>query len=193
MGKYIVKRVLLAILTVFIICAITFFTMHAVPGGPFNREKALSEAADEAEMFQISQDKNARYVLLVCMKESLTAVQECLRGFGFTATAFTGAELVRMEYGWGYGAAAYAMAATTGYLRVYNKRHWVGDVMTGAGVGILCADAGYWMLPVWKRLFKTDRRDAARREKREHPRTVVAAPFYQTEDRAAGVACNVLF
>ena len=44
MGKYIVKRVLLAILTVFIICAITFFTMHAVPGGPFNREKALSEA-----------------------------------------------------------------------------------------------------------------------------------------------------
>jgi oligopeptide transport system permease protein len=42
--RYIVKRVLLAILTVFLICAITFFAMHAVPGGPFAREKALSEA-----------------------------------------------------------------------------------------------------------------------------------------------------
>ncbi len=44
MGKYIVKRILLAVVTVFIICAITFFAMHAVPGGPFNREKALSPA-----------------------------------------------------------------------------------------------------------------------------------------------------
>ncbi|MBE6975475.1 MAG: ABC transporter permease [Ruminococcaceae bacterium] len=44
MARYIIKRVLLAILTVFIICAITFFTMNAVPGGPFNSEKALDEA-----------------------------------------------------------------------------------------------------------------------------------------------------
>lgn len=41
MTRYIIKRILLAILTVFIICAITFFTMNAVPGGPFNSEKAL--------------------------------------------------------------------------------------------------------------------------------------------------------
>lgn len=46
--KYIIKRVLLAIVTVLIICTITFFTMHAVPGGPFNREKALSEATIQA-------------------------------------------------------------------------------------------------------------------------------------------------
>ena len=39
MGKYVAKRLLLAVVTVIIICAITFFTMHAVPGGPFNREK----------------------------------------------------------------------------------------------------------------------------------------------------------
>ena len=43
MIKYILKRILLAVLTVFIICAITFFSMHAVPGGPFNREKSQSE------------------------------------------------------------------------------------------------------------------------------------------------------
>ena len=44
MTRYIVKRVLLAIASVFIICAITFFAMNAIPGGPFNSEKALSEA-----------------------------------------------------------------------------------------------------------------------------------------------------
>ena len=55
MTRYIIKRILLAILTIFIICAITFFTMHAVPGGPFNREKALSEATVAA--------LNARYGL----------------------------------------------------------------------------------------------------------------------------------
>ena len=55
MTKYIIKRLLLAVLTVFIICAITFFLMHAIPGGPFNREKALDPATIAA--------LNARYNL----------------------------------------------------------------------------------------------------------------------------------
>ena len=44
MGKYIVKRVILAIFTIFIISLITFFAMNAIPGGPFNSEKAKSPA-----------------------------------------------------------------------------------------------------------------------------------------------------
>ena len=55
LGRYIVKRVLLAIVTILAICAITFFLMHAVPGGPFNKEKALSQATIDA--------LNARYNL----------------------------------------------------------------------------------------------------------------------------------
>ena len=105
---------------------------------------------------------------------------------GHTATAFTGAELVRIEYGWGYGSAAYAMAITTGFLRVYNKRHWVGDVLAGAGTGILCANAGYWMLPVWKRWFRLDKK------KKGSTPTLVATPFYQQEDKAAGLSCSIL-
>ena len=57
MTRYIIKRILLAILTIFIICAITFFTMHAVPGGPFNREKALSEATINALNERYNLDK----------------------------------------------------------------------------------------------------------------------------------------
>ena len=37
---YILKRILLAILTVWIVITVTFFVMHAVPGGPFLSEKA---------------------------------------------------------------------------------------------------------------------------------------------------------
>ena len=68
MGKYIVKRVLLAVLTVFIICAITFFTMHAVPGGPFNREKALSEATIAALNNRYGLDKPLFEQFLLYMK-----------------------------------------------------------------------------------------------------------------------------
>ncbi len=42
MAKYVVKRIFLAIVTVFIVCAITFFAMNAIPGGPFDGEKAIS-------------------------------------------------------------------------------------------------------------------------------------------------------
>ena len=68
MAKYIVKRVLLAILTVFIICAITFFTMHAVPGGPFNREKALSEATIAALNSRYGLDKPLTEQFFLYMK-----------------------------------------------------------------------------------------------------------------------------
>ncbi len=46
--SYIIKRILLAVLTIIIISAITFFVMHMVPGGPFNREKALDAATIKA-------------------------------------------------------------------------------------------------------------------------------------------------
>ena len=44
MLKYIVKRIGLAILTIFIISVVTFFVMNAVPGGPFASEKAPDPA-----------------------------------------------------------------------------------------------------------------------------------------------------
>ena len=45
---YILKRVALAVLTVWIVITITFFVMHAVPGGPFVGEKAVSPAVQAA-------------------------------------------------------------------------------------------------------------------------------------------------
>lgn len=45
---YILKRVALSILSVWIVITVTFFVMHAVPGGPFTAEKAISPAAQAA-------------------------------------------------------------------------------------------------------------------------------------------------
>ena len=42
MLKYCLKRMLLAVVTMLVIIAITFFAMNAVPGGPFDSEKAPS-------------------------------------------------------------------------------------------------------------------------------------------------------
>jgi len=75
---------------------------------------------------------------------------------GHTAWAFSGAELVRMEYGWGWGAGAYAVATGVAFLRLYNNDHWASDILFGAGLGILTAHIGGWMLKPTNKLLKID-------------------------------------
>lgn len=101
---------------------------------------------------------------------------------GHTATAFTGAELVRAEYGWGYGLAAYTVATGVAFMRLYNGRHWLNDVLAGAGVGIISAQIGYWMLPLNRKIFKMGSRKA-----------LVTTPMYYPEQQAVGMACAMSF
>ena len=63
MSKYIVKRVLLAIATLFLVCLITFFALNAVPGGPFNSEKAKSPAVMEVlnERFHLNEPVGVQF------------------------------------------------------------------------------------------------------------------------------------
>lgn len=71
MGKYIVKRVLLAILTVFIISVITFFAMNAIPGGPFNKEKASNPTVIAALEARYNLDKPVSEQYVMYMKNIL--------------------------------------------------------------------------------------------------------------------------
>ncbi len=57
MWQYFIKRVLLAIVTVFVVIAITFFTMNAIPGGPFDKEKASDPATIKALTERYDLDK----------------------------------------------------------------------------------------------------------------------------------------
>ena len=54
---YILKRIALAVLTVWVVITVTFFVMRAVPGGPFLGEKAISEAAQAALEAKYGMDK----------------------------------------------------------------------------------------------------------------------------------------
>ncbi len=69
---------------------------------------------------------------------------------GHTATAFLCAEMLHKEFGhyspW-ISIAGYTAAAVTGYMRVYNERHYIGDIVAGAGVGMLSARLAYWAAP----------------------------------------------
>ena len=66
---------------------------------------------------------------------------------GHTATAFVGATILHKEYGltrspW-YSVLGYSMATATGVMRVLNNRHWVSDVLSGAGIGIMSGELAY--------------------------------------------------
>ena len=54
---YVLKRIGLAILTIWVVITITFFVMHAVPGGPFVGEKATTPAVQAAMEAQYGLDK----------------------------------------------------------------------------------------------------------------------------------------
>ena len=74
---------------------------------------------------------------------------------GHTATAFMAATILHKEYGltrspW-YSVGAYTLATATGVMRVLNNRHWISDVLSGAGIGIMSVELGYGLMDL---LFK---------------------------------------
>lgn len=67
---------------------------------------------------------------------------------GHTAMGFTSATILHKEYGYlspWVSIAGYTAAVATGVGRVINNRHWLSDIVVGAGVGILSTEFGYWL------------------------------------------------
>lgn len=69
---YILKRLALALLTVWVVITITFFVMHAVPGGPFTSEKAISPAAKAALEAKYGLDKPVTVQYVTYLKDIVT-------------------------------------------------------------------------------------------------------------------------
>jgi len=82
---------------------------------------------------------------------------------GHTATSFVGATILHKEYGltrspW-FSVAGYGVATATGVMRVLNNRHWVSDVLSGAGIGIMSTELAYALSDVFfkgKGLLRND-------------------------------------
>ncbi len=73
---------------------------------------------------------------------------------GHTAEAFVSAEFLHLEYRgrvhWTVIAGGYAVGIGTAYLRMYHNKHWLSDVVAGAGIGIISTRASYYLYPILK-------------------------------------------
>jgi hypothetical protein len=77
---------------------------------------------------------------------------------GHSSSAFAYATFFHKEYGkrspW-YSVAGYSFAVATGAMRILNDRHWLSDVLAGAGIGILSTEAVYLIYPhIQKRIAR---------------------------------------
>lgn len=96
---------------------------------------------------------------------------------GHTTTAFSSAQFMYREYKdtniW-LSLSGYPLAVFTGVYRTVNDKHWVSDVVTGAGLGILSTELAYWLYP------KISKSMGAKHKESQ----AVVVPFYQ--DKAYG-------
>ena len=76
---------------------------------------------------------------------------------GHTETAFVAAEFLHQEFKdqsvW-ISVGGYTAATVVGVARIYHDKHWVSDVITGAGVGILSTKLVYWVYPYLQKVFE---------------------------------------
>ena len=96
--NYFVKRLLMALLTIFLVIAITFFVMHAIPASPFSSEKAKSDAVIAALEAKYGFDKPVPIQFLNYLKNILrgdfglstgwvgnTVIELIIGGFSYSA------------------------------------------------------------------------------------------------------------
>lgn len=102
---------------------------------------------------------------------------------GHAAVAFTGAELMRIEYGNWIGLGGYVVATGVGIMRLCNQRHWANDLLAGAGIGILSAHIGYWLLPLNRKWIRPN----------YNGRAVALLPTYSPLYRNYGLSASIVF
>jgi len=108
---------------------------------------------------------------------------------GHTATAFVAAEFLHQEYKdksiW-ISVGGYAMASFIGTARIYNDKHWLSDVVTGAGIGILSTKAVYWAYPYMQKIFYTKNAD----KKTKNTTQALFFPSYNQQCLSLNFSCT---
>lgn len=102
---------------------------------------------------------------------------------GHTAIAFASAQFMFREYkdtNFWLGISGYSFAVFTGVYRMLNNKHWFGDVVGGAGFGILSTELAYWLYPKINTLLGG---------KKEKSQTMIM-PFYQQGNMGIGLVKN---
>ncbi|MDV7698050.1 phosphatase PAP2 family protein [Chryseobacterium soli] len=99
---------------------------------------------------------------------------------GHTAIAFASAQFMFREYkdtNFWLGISGYSFAVFTGVYRMLNDKHWVGDVVAGAGFGILSTELAYWLYPKINTMLGGKNKNTA----------MMVMPFYQNKSLGIGL------
>ena len=140
LGKYILKRVLIGIVTLFALATITFFLMHIIPGSPFAGETSKLPAAVKEKLI-------AKYGLdKPLMVQFLTYLKNAVSGDFGTSLNRKGKEVVDIILGGisptaSLGMVSFVIAMTVGIflgtVAAFSKQKWVsGAVAFIATIGV---------------------------------------------------------
>ena len=140
LGKYILKRVLIGIVTLFALATITFFLMHIIPGSPFAGETSKLPAAVKEKLI-------AKYGLdKPLMVQFFTYLKNAVSGDFGTSLNRKGKEVVDIILGGisptaSLGMVSFVIAMTVGIflgtVAAFSKQKWVsGAVAFIATIGV---------------------------------------------------------
>jgi hypothetical protein len=105
---------------------------------------------------------------------------------GHTAEAFVSAEFLHQEYKgrvhWTVTAAGYAVATTVAYLRMYHNKHWLSDVVAGAGIGMASTRFSYYLYPLMKHIIF-----GSKKIKEDRGKGALIYPMYNPGNGAMGL------
>lgn len=133
---------------------IPIITMYALD---LTKLKAKNSILDQTAMLVIS--AAITDLTVTTLKRTTLRLRPSGTGYssfpsGHTAIAFAAAELLHQEFkeqkAW-VGYVGYGIAGATGVLRMYNNKHWLSDVVAGAGFGLLSTKISYIVYPYLKK------------------------------------------
>ncbi|WP_245768061.1 phosphatase PAP2 family protein [Pedobacter insulae] len=93
---------------------------------------------------------------------------------GHATTAFSTAHFMYREYrddNLLLSFSGYPFAIFTSVYRVFNDKHWVTDVVAGAGVGILSTELAYWLYPKFSSFINVKNKKS----------NSIVVPYYQSQ------------
>ncbi|MDN3693148.1 phosphatase PAP2 family protein [Chryseobacterium tructae] len=106
---------------------------------------------------------------------------------GHSATAFSSAQFMFREYkdtNFWLSLSGYPFAIFTGVYRMLNDKHWLGDVVAGAGFGILSTELAYWLFP------RIDGMLRGKNKAKNLSSSTMVMPFYQNKIVGIGLVKN---
>ncbi len=131
MAKYITKRLILAVITIFVVATLTFFLMHSVPGGPFVAEKSISAEAQAALNEKFGLDKP----LMTQYKNYMTGLLKGDLSMSLRQRGWSVADIIATKFpvsakiGGLAALVALLIGVPLGSVAAFNKGKWIDNVI----------------------------------------------------------------